>query len=87
MKMVKKFEITDVSGQAWIQVGETDGNEQIQIVITEAKPDAGRQRMVTGIVNLNYEQWHELCRCQYSLTIYAKKMEERPNEQYGKESE
>jgi hypothetical protein len=63
--MVTKYEILGADGRSWIQCGETEDRQMIQIIISEVQD----QKMVTGIVLLSADAWRELMGLNYKLEL------------------
>jgi len=63
--IVTKYEIRGVDGN-FIQAGETEGREHIQVVITEIS--AEKQRLNTATILLTKAQWQKFCDTKYQLS-------------------
>lgn len=64
--IVTKYEIRGVDGN-FIQAGETEGREHIQVVITEIS--AEKQRLIAATILLTKAQWQKFCDTKYQLSV------------------
>lgn len=64
--VIRKYEIRAADGN-FIQAGETEDRQHVQVVISEISME--NQRMITATVLLTREQWTTFCELRYSLTV------------------
>ncbi len=64
--IVIKYEIRGADGN-YIQAGETEDREHIQVVITEIS--AEKHRLVAATILLTKQQWYKFCGTKYHLSV------------------